>query len=207
MKIITVQHTEAVHHVNGMVGGSTDWPLTARGRRDARRIARKLRRELGHRPNLTLYASDMLRTTQTAEPIAKALGLPIVFVPEIRELKVGSAAGQSRAWLKEHQAPQAGTTFLDHRPLPNAETWRELSQRVAGFVRQLEAAGNDAIVVGHGGSLGCFVQRFLCHPKETSGEQVWFHGRAGSVHRLEKQWDENREGRAIYVLQKFNEMN
>ena len=45
MKIITVQHTQAVHHTNGMVGGSTDWPLTTRGRRDAKRIARALRRE------------------------------------------------------------------------------------------------------------------------------------------------------------------
>jgi len=31
MQIITVQHTQAEHHLNGMVGGSSDWPLTALG--------------------------------------------------------------------------------------------------------------------------------------------------------------------------------
>ena len=203
MHIITVQHTEAVHHKNGMVGGSADWPLTKRGEWQARRIAKALRRELGAKPDYVLYASDMLRTTQTAAPISRALGLPIQYVPELREIKVGSAAGQSKAWLKEHQAPREGVPFLDYRPLPDAETWREMSGRVARFTERLEAAGENAIVVAHGGSLGCFVQCFLQVPKDHS-EHIWFHGSAGGVHRLEKQLVEN--GRALYILHKFNEI-
>ena len=205
MEVITVQHTEAVHHVNGMVGGSTDWPLTARGRRDARRIARKLRRELGRKPDYVLYASDMLRTTQTAEAISKALDLPIQFVPDMRELKAGSATGQSRAWLKEHQAPvKADELFWDYRFLPDAESFRELSHRVDRFRQQLEIAGENAIVVGHGGSLGIFVQRFL-HIPEEAGERMWFHGNAGSIHRLQKEMD-NERSRAVYTLNQFNIM-
>ena len=30
--IITVQHTQSVHHTNGMVGSWTDWDLTELGR-------------------------------------------------------------------------------------------------------------------------------------------------------------------------------
>jgi len=202
MRIITVQHTQAVHHTNGMVGGSTDWPLTALGKSHARRIARKLRGELGARPDYALYASDMTRTSQTAAAISKALRLPIEYVPEIREIKVGSAAGQSKAWLKENQAPREGVPFLDYRPLPDAESWREMGERVGQFVSRLEAANQNAIVVGHGGSLGTFVKRFL-HIPEDASEHIWFHGRAGSVHRLQKELD---GGRAVYVLDKFNEM-
>ena len=203
MQIITVQHTQAVHHTNGMLGGSTDWPLTALGHEQARRIAQALREELGEKPDYVLYASDMTRTTQTAQAISKALGLPIAYVPELREIKIGSAAGQSRAWMKENEAPREGVPFLDYRPLPDAETWREVDQRVARFAERLEAAGQNAIVVGHGGSLGMFMQRILHIPKD-SNEHLWFHGRAGSVHRLEKQLTET--GKALYILTKFNEI-
>jgi len=202
MQIITVQHTQAVHHTNGMVGGSTDWPLTALGKRQARRIARRLRKELGMRPDYVLYASDMTRTSQTAQAISKALRLPIEYVSELREIKVGSAAGQSKAWLKEHQALREGVPFLDYRPLPDAESWREMGERVAVFLERLEAANRNVIVVGHGGSLGTFVQRFL-HIPVNATEYIWFHGRAGSVHRLEKQVE---NGRAVYVLDKFQEI-
>lgn len=35
----TIQHTQSEHHVNGMVGSWTDWPLTETGRIQAERAA------------------------------------------------------------------------------------------------------------------------------------------------------------------------
>ena len=203
MRIIAVQHTQAVHHLNGMLGGSTDWPLTDLGHEQAKRIAAALREELGEQPDYVLYASDMTRTTQTAQPISDALQLPIELVPELREIKIGSAAGQSKAWMKEHQASKEGIPFMDYRPLPDAETWREMRHRVAVFAERLETENKDAIVVAHGGSLGEFAQLFLQLP-EDGREGVWFHGNAGGVHRLERKTAEN--GRILHVLNKFNEI-
>ena len=158
--------------------------------------------ELGEQPDYVLYASDMIRTTQTAQAIAEALQLPIVPVPEIRELKVGSATGKSRAWLQENQVPRApGELFLDHRLVPDAETWREMRRRVGVFVERLEADGRDAIVVGHGGSLGEFTALFMRLPEEAR-EGVWYHGNAGGVHRFEIKREADRE---IYVMKRFNE--
>ncbi|MDR2686813.1 MAG: phosphoglycerate mutase family protein [Oscillospiraceae bacterium] len=203
MRIITVQHTQAEHHLNGMVGGSSDWPLTALGHQHARSIAGALRKELGERPGYALYSSDMIRTTQTANAIAEALQLPIVPVPELRELKMGSATGKSRAWMKENQSPRApGELFLDYRPLPDAESWREMRRRVAVFAERLESDGRDAIVVAHGGSLAAFTQIFM-RVAEDDGEYVWCAGRAGCVHRLEIVQE---PGRAIHVMRKFNEI-
>ena len=202
MHIITVQHTQAEHHLNGMVGGSSDWPLTNLGHEQAQRIAEALRKELNKKLNIILYASDMIRTTQTAQAIAEALGLAIVPVPELREIKVGSATGKSRAWLKEHQIPRApGELFLDYRPLPDAETWREMRRRVAVFAERLEVGGRDAIVVGHGGSLAAFTQIFMQLP-EDAGESVWYSGNAGGVHRFEILHEPDR---IIHMLRKFNE--
>jgi len=203
MHIITVQHTQAEHHLNGMLGGSSDWPLTDLGHQHAKSIAQALLEELGEKPDYVLYASDMIRTTQTAEAISEALGLAIVPVPELREIKVGSATGKSRAWLKEHQTPRApGELFLDYRPVPDAETWREMRRRVAIFVERLEADGRDAIVVGHGGSLAAFTQVFMQLP-EDAGESVWYNGNAGGMHRFEIRQEEDR---SIHMLKKFNEI-
>jgi len=44
--LILIQHTEAVHHTNSMVGSWTDWPLTDRGKEHAENIGRKLSEEL-----------------------------------------------------------------------------------------------------------------------------------------------------------------
>ena len=40
--IFTVQHTQSIHHTNGMVGSWTDWDLTELGRIQADHIGIKL---------------------------------------------------------------------------------------------------------------------------------------------------------------------
>ena len=65
--IITIQHTQSVHHTNGMVGSWTDWELTEKGIEQAKRIGEKLRAELGDRAkDFVLYSSDLLRAKQTS---------------------------------------------------------------------------------------------------------------------------------------------
>ena len=39
MRVVIVSHTEATHHVDGLVGGWFDSELTMRGREHARRVA------------------------------------------------------------------------------------------------------------------------------------------------------------------------
>ena len=44
--IVTIQHTQSQHHVNGMVGSWTDWPLTGLGMAQAKAICQNLAAEL-----------------------------------------------------------------------------------------------------------------------------------------------------------------
>ena len=64
--IITVQHTQSVHHTNGMVGSWTDWDLTDLGRSQADNIGRKLKEELAGK-KAVIYSSDLKRAKQTAD--------------------------------------------------------------------------------------------------------------------------------------------
>ena len=44
--IITIQHTQSIHHTNGMVGSWTDWDLSEIGKLQAESIGKKLSEEL-----------------------------------------------------------------------------------------------------------------------------------------------------------------
>ena len=41
--IICIQHTQSVHHTNGMVGSWTDWDITNLGIQQANRIGENLK--------------------------------------------------------------------------------------------------------------------------------------------------------------------
>ena len=65
-QIITIQHTQSIHHTNGMVGSWTDWDLSELGIEQAERIGQKLAKQLsGHK--IVMYASDLLRAKHTAD--------------------------------------------------------------------------------------------------------------------------------------------
>lgn len=56
--IITIQHTQSVHHTNGMVGSWTDWELTELGVRHAKSIGEKLKSELAGK-EFVMYSSGV----------------------------------------------------------------------------------------------------------------------------------------------------
>ena len=99
--IITVQHTQSIHHTNGMVGSWTDWDLTELGKIQADHIGKKLNNELAGK-KVVLYSSDLKRAIQTAEEIAKYLGIEPIFKQELRERNLGKCCGKSVQWLREN---------------------------------------------------------------------------------------------------------
>lgn len=44
--VITIQHTQSVHHTNGMVGSWTDWDLSEYGKNKPKILAESFRRNL-----------------------------------------------------------------------------------------------------------------------------------------------------------------
>ena len=92
--IITVQHTQSVHHTNGMVGSWTDWDLTELGKQQAANIGKKLKKELEGK-DIVMYSSDLKRAKQTADEIAKYLGIVPILRKELRERNLGKCCGKS----------------------------------------------------------------------------------------------------------------
>ena len=193
--IITVQHTESEHHVNGHIGAWGDWPLTERGRQQAFEIGKWLLREDCHR-GFVMYCSDLARAAQTAEEINRSLNIPPIFSVEIREVNAGEGNGKPREWYREHEAPKHGYD-PDYRPFPDAESDRDLWNRLLPFYRQITEGSEERIlIVSHGTALS-FLQSMIMGYGFGDIPKFRFYGSGGSVSKFVIEPDGKRTARYI----------
>ncbi len=177
-QIITIQHAQSEHHVNGMMGGWNDWELTPLGHGQAQRIGERLGAELAGQ-SVKIFSSDLKRAAQTAAPLAKRLGLVVEYRKELRERNHGpETMGKSSQWFAEHKGRDR---YIDDRPLPGSETRREMYQRLEPICREvLEQPEDTVILVSHGGALMVWNCLWLGLPPETM-DQCSIRGKASSV--------------------------
>jgi probable phosphoglycerate mutase len=178
--VITIQHTEAEHHVSGMIGGNTDWALTETGKKQAHNIGKNIK-ELIKTESAIIYSSDLLRARQTAEIINEYLNLKIIFREELREGNVGEAKGKSRDWYKQNCLPKENIPLNVYRAFPSAETFEDIYNRVGPIIDEIiNSEYEDIIVVGHCGTLVMFLFQWLKIPVEYI-ENIAFEAKAGNV--------------------------
>ena len=176
--IITVQHTQSVHHTNGMVGSWTDWELTEMGKQHADNIGKKLKTELAGK-DVIIYSSDLIRAKQTAESIASHLGITPILRAELRERNLGKCCGKTVQWLRENIECQENT--IDDRLFSDAESRRDEWNRLKPFFDSIMADDSEnIIIVSHGDLLSVFNAMFLGLNVESINNGEIF-GLAGGV--------------------------
>ena len=186
--IITIQHTQSVHHINGMVGSWTDWELSELGVKQANRIGETLKAELSEK-RFVMYSSDLLRARQTAEIVGNYLGMTSVFRTELRERNLGRCCGKSVQWMRENMAMQEKT--VDDRMFSDAESRRDEWNRLEPFFNEIMSSNDEnIIIVSHGDLLSVFYTMFLGLSVETINTGEIF-GLAGGVSHM----FENEEGK------------
>ena len=196
--IITVQHTQSIHHTNGMVGSWTDWDLSELGIQQAKRIGEKLKVELEDR-QLVMYSSDLKRAKQTAENVGEYLGISPVLRTELRERNLGRCCGKSVKWLRENLEKQERT--IDDRLFSDAESRRDEWNRLKPFFE--EVMGNEEdniIIVSHGDLLSVFNAMFQGLDVEFLN-QAEMYGLAGGVSFM----FENNDGKRF--IKKISDMS
>ena len=196
--IITVQHTQSVHHINGMVGSWTDWELSELGVRQANKIGEKLKLELSER-EFVMYSSDLLRAKQTAENIGRYLGITPILRTELRERNLGRCCGKTVQWLRENLETQEKT--IDDRMFSVAESRRDEWNRLKPFFDEVLASNDEnVIIVSHGDLLSVFNTMFLGLSVEVLNVSEIF-GLAGGVSYM----FENNEGKRF--IKKVSDMS
>ena len=179
--IITVQHTQSIHHTNGMVGSWTDWDLAELGKKQVDHIGKKLSNELAGK-KVVLYSSDLKRAIQTAEEIAKYLGIEPIFKQELRERNLGKCCGKSVQWLRENiECPE---NTVDDRLFSDGESRRDAWNRLNSFYDEvINSKEENIIIVSHGDLLSIWNAMYIGLPVESFYE-VDIHGPAGGVSHM-----------------------
>ena len=197
--ITLIRHGESQHHVKGLTGGWTDTPLTARGERQVACVARELT-DLDVFAGTELISSDLLRARQTAEAISRQFKSVVpTFHFELRELGNGFAKDMSVETAKKIALPVTDPVS-DWIPYPEAESWRTMSARIAGFMDKVmsQSKADHLLVVSHGNAMVALVQWWL-----GLGENYWskvsFEFDCASITKLTvNQWGEK-------VISKLND--
>ena len=188
--IITIQHTQSIHHTNGMIGSWTDWDLTELGIEQAKRIGERLSAEIKHK-QYVMYSSDLLRAKHTAEIIAAFLNIEPIFTDLLRERNLGEAVGKSVEW--SHKNTIVWEKTVDDKPFKGAESRREAWERILVFYRQMmKSADENVIIVSHGDALSIFNAIWLGLDVEMLNKCDLF-GKAGGVSFMH----ENSDGKHI----------
>jgi broad specificity phosphatase PhoE len=151
--LVLVRHGETPANLERVWHGSTDTPLSERGRAQARHVAERLAAS-EPRPSF-LYTSPLQRAVHTAREIGGVLGLAPQVDAELSEYALGSWEGRSYRELLERE-DFWGRIARDPDFAPEGgESVRQVAERFARAVRRIAAghAGARGVVVSHGGAM------------------------------------------------------
>jgi alpha-ribazole phosphatase/probable phosphoglycerate mutase len=163
--ILLVRHAQSAFL--GRFCGSSDPPLSDKGKEEAREVAARLRTAQISR----FYCSPLRRAVATAEAIAGTSAPPLTLVDGLREIDFGTWEGLT--WTEiERRDPGYAKLWAERFPAvpaPGGEHFEAFRQRVeeAFFQIHSELAGcrrGAAVVVAHGGVLAVLLTGFLKLP-------------------------------------------
>lgn len=168
MRLFLIRHGETPWTVQRRYQGTTDVPLSPEGRRQARALARGLRTE---RPS-RIYTSTLRRARDTAQVIAKDLGLKPLADERLNEISFGKWEGAYYRRLPK----EAGAPFQRWREgklgsPPGGESIASLGRRVGQFLKELirRHSGETVAVVAHGGPIKMFLFKVL----KVKSHSIW----------------------------------
>lgn len=158
--------------------------------------------ENGLTPNPVIDSSYMLRAWQTADILAKRLGLTeIVEHFDLAERSVGAVANLTTMEIESlleadprYEAPPDGwKSSTDYRlPFQGAESLNDAGIRVAGHVTAAESAGTEGqlkIIVGHGASIRHAAMHLGILTRENVGSVSMYHARPVFIRKIGDHWN------------------
>lgn len=149
-ELLVVRHGRADGNVRHRFLGWSDVALDPHGTAEAEALAVRLRVAGATR----IVTSDIARTVETADIVARRTGLPIEADPRVREINNGAwtfllpteiAEGWPELW--------AGYVSGSDVPRPQGERWAEVTVRIVAAFSDLLARPETSIVVTHGGPI------------------------------------------------------
>jgi broad specificity phosphatase PhoE len=137
-----IRHAESEANASGIIDTSVPGPsLTAAGQQQAASVADRLKSNKYD----GIYASDMVRTQQTADPMSKALGEKVTVLPGLNEISAG--------WFDGRKADNAAITYMvapadwlrgdTSFSIPGSVSGSEFNAKFTGAVQRIYESGNN----------------------------------------------------------------
>jgi broad specificity phosphatase PhoE len=164
--IVFLRHAESVGNAEGYFQGQADFPLTKRGRRQARALA--ARWETEKRSFDYILASPLSRTRETAEIVAATLGMEIEYNPIWMERHNGEVSGLKHADVREtHTLPDFRNPYENFAETGEGD-WALFLRAGEALKQLLERPPANYLVVSHGAFLNNMMKAILGVPPHAN---------------------------------------
>lgn len=147
-KFIFVRHGEAENNTKNITCGFPETvkrPLTLKGRTQTEKLAKSLKKL---KPDF-LFASDLVRTKQTADILAEKLGIKVVVDERLREIDFGDFNNRK---VEEYFNLFSSELEKFYKAAPGGENMTQIRARMNSFIAEINSkyAGKTVVVVTHG---------------------------------------------------------
>jgi broad specificity phosphatase PhoE len=160
-----VRHAESESNANDVLNTAVPGPgLTRDGKKQAQQLAQELERK--HYD--AVYASSMLRSQQTAAPLAQDLGEQVEVLPGLRELNAGWFNGRPTSWIdRTYKLAPLGWVRGDRKlAVPGSVDGNEFNERFTAAVRQIYDSGESKpVAFSHGMAIMAWTLMTVKNPK------------------------------------------
>lgn len=182
-RIILIRHGQTDWNAATRIQGHTDIALNHRGRWQAQRLGQSV----GHEALAAVYASDLARAVDTAQPVAAACGLQVQTDVGLRERGFGVFEGRTFAEI-ETLWPDQAQRWRRRDPRFGPEGGETLADFYERSVRTVHALarrheGQAVAMVSHGGVLDCLYR--AATGQALDAPRTWEMANAG-INRLLK---------------------
>lgn len=150
-RVFAIRHGETAWSLSGQHTGTTDIPLTDKGRRLAARIGPVLEREVF----ALVLTSPLQRARETCE--LAGLGARAVLDPDLVEWNYGDYEGLTPKQI--HEKAPGWLIFRDG--CPGGETSEQVGARADRVIARARATSGDVALFAHGHVLRVLVARWL----------------------------------------------
>lgn len=168
MKLILVRHGQTEENKKKIWQGQSEGTLSEEGEEQAKKLARALEKE----DISFVYCSDLKRAKNTLKPLLKNRKLPVEYVKELRERKLGVLEGANSEQVKEYVTKNK--VDFETCNFETGETLYEAKDRIAKFYETLSGKHEEdtILLVTHGGIVAYTILHLFNHPPEKFKEFI-----------------------------------
>ena len=170
-RILFIRHGQSLANAKELFAGNSDFDLSPIGHEQAARAAKYLRE---NEKISAIYSSDLLRAYNTACPIGKACGIPVIKDVTLREIYAGEWESLSFTDIAKKYPEEYAVWMQDYsssRPV-GGESTQEVYERIVPHVLELAKKhdGETILISTHATVLRAFTAYASGYSSEESGK-------------------------------------